>query len=104
MDNEKMNDLENMEEDNFVILTDEDGQEMQFEIIGEYEKNGNTYFAMLPPEEESDSEADEYVILKLVVDEESGEEFFVSIDDDDELDDIADYFDDAFSAEIDYDN
>ena len=41
------------------------------------------------------------MILKGVV--ENGEESLVSIDDDDEFDDVADYFDDLFSEEIDYD-
>ena len=43
----------------------------------------------------------EYTILKSVM--EDGEEMLVSIDDDDEFDDVADYFDDLFSSEIDYD-
>jgi hypothetical protein len=34
---------------------------------------------------------------------EDGEEVLVSIDDDDEFDNVADYFDDLFSQEIDYD-
>ena len=105
MDNEKMNNIEDVEEDNFIVLTDENGKEVEFEIITEYEKDGNRYFAMFPPEEEGDEDKDilEYVILKLAIDEETGDEYFVSIDDDDELDDVADYFDDLFSAEVDYD-
>ena len=106
MDNEKMNGIEGADEDNFITLTDENGQEVEFEIITDYEKDGNRYFAMFPPEEEGDENSDilEYVILKLMVDEETGDEYFVSIDDDDdELDDVADYFDDLFSAETDYD-
>lgn len=109
MDNEKMNNIDDTEENyegNIIPLTDEDGNVVEFEIIEEYEKDGNRYFAMFPPESEEDADSDiiEYVILKLMVDEETGEEFFVSVDDDDELDDVADYFDDLFSAEIDYDN
>ena len=106
MDNEKMNNVESVDEDNLITLTDENGVEVEFEIIADYEKDGNRYFAMFPPEDEEDDDKDliEYVILKLVKDEESGEEFFVSIDDDDELDDVADYFDDLFSAEVDYDD
>ena len=34
---------------------------------------------------------------------EDGEETFVTIDDDEEFDSVADYFDDLFSEEIDYD-
>ena len=105
MDNERLNNVDDVEDDNVVVLTDENGEEIEFEIVGEYEKDDNKYFAMLPPEsDDSDDDIIEYVILKLAVDEESGEEYFVSVDDDDELDDVADYFDDLFSAEIDYDN
>lgn len=106
MDNEKMNEMENAEAENLIMLTDENGIEVEFEIIADYEKNGNRYFAMFPPESDDDDDSDliEYVILKLVKNEETGEEFFESIDDDDEFDDIADYFDDLFSAEVDYDN
>ena len=105
MDNEKLNNLDNFDEDNLITLTDENGEEVEFEIITDYEKDGNRYFAMFPPESDNDdSDIVEYVILKLAVDEETGEEYFVSIDDDDELDDVADYFDDLFSAETDYDN
>ena len=86
-----------------VILTDENGEEVEFEIIGQHEMNGNTYFAMIPVEDDnSDSDILEYVILKLAV--EDGEEVLVTVDDDDECDDVADYFDDLFSKEIDYDN
>ena len=96
-----MNENENMEQT--VILTDEDGNEIEFEIIGQHEKDGQTYFAMIPTaEDEKNDDVLEYVILKLAV--EDGEEVLVTVDDDDELDDVADYFDDLFSQEIDYDN
>ena len=95
---------ENMMENEYFTLTDEDGNELQFEVIGQCEKNGEQYFAMIPVEEEEAKTDDvcEYVILKLA--KEGDEEFLVTVDDDDELDDIADYFDDLFSQEIDYDN
>ncbi len=95
-----MNENENMDR---IILTDEDGKEIEFEIICEYKNEGETYFAMVPVEDQS-SESDvlEYVILKLA--EENGEEILVTVDDDEELDNVADYFDDLFSRELDYDN
>ncbi|MBQ7383407.1 MAG: DUF1292 domain-containing protein [Clostridia bacterium] len=109
-DNIKKNDVvengaedENAEESYIFTLTDEDGNEIEFEMIGQCELNGQKYFAMIPVEDDENSDGDicEYGILKLVV--ENGEEMFVSVDDDDELDDVADYFDDLFSSEIDYD-
>lgn len=91
-------------ENDYFTLTDEEGNEIEFEMIGECEKDGERYFAMIPVEDESNTDSDicEYIILKLA--EEDGEEVLVTVDDDDELDDIADYFDDLFSREIDYDN
>ncbi len=84
-------------------LTDEDGNELEFEVIGQHEMNGVHYVAMIPVEDEdAASEEIEYVILKLEKD--GDEEVFVTVDDDDEFDDVADYFDDLFSQEIDYDN
>ena len=97
--------LDNTMENDYFTLTDEDGNELNFEVIGQCEKNGEQYFAMIPVEDEEDAADDdvcEYIILKLAT--EGDEEILVTVDDDDELDDIADYFDDRFSQEIDYDN
>ena len=99
--NKNINNEEEMTD--IFTLTDEDGNEIDFEVIGEYEKDGQRYFAMIPVEDENaDSDICEYVILKLSKD--GDEEVLVTVDDDDELDDIADYFDDLFSQELDYDN
>ena len=88
------------------MLTDEEGNEIEFELIGVAEKNGVTYYAMIPVEAAEDSDNEEgfceYVVLRAEKDE-NGEDTLVTIDDDDEFDDIADYFDDMFSEEIDYD-
>ena len=92
---------DNVMENDFFTLTDEEGNEIKFEVAAECERDGQRYFAMIPVDDQSSEEACEYVILKLAV--EDGEEFLVTVDDDDELDDIADYFDDLFSSEIDYD-
>lgn len=100
-ENKNINNEEEMT--NIFTLTDEDGNEIEFEVIGEYTKDDQRYFAMIPVEDEnSDDDVCEYVILKLAMD--GDEEVLVTVDDDDELDDIADYFDDLFSQELDYDN
>ena len=92
------------EEEGIVILTDEDGKEIRFEIVAQTEKNDNFYFAMVPIDEQNaDSEVEEYVILKLE-ENEDGEEYFVTIDDEEEYDDITDYFDDLFSQEVFYED
>ena len=97
---------ENANEREFFTLVDEEGTETEFELIGKAEINGVMYYAMIAAEEESDRENDEfceYIVLRGDKDE-NGEEMLVTIDDDDEFDDVADYFDNLFSEEINYDD
>ncbi len=82
-------------------LTDEDGNELHFALLGSLEHEGNEYKALIPVNEDGEEESNEYVILKCSVDE-NGEDIFETIDDDDEFDRIADIFDDEF-ADIFYD-
>jgi len=85
-------------EQEVFTLTDEEGNESDFELIGTMEIDGAMYVALIPVE----GEQDEYVILKLVVDED-GEEALVTIDDDDEFDRAMDAFEDEFMSDIDHD-
>ncbi len=90
-------------ESEYYTLTDEDGNEIEFEVVGIAELEGTVYYAMVPAEEENGDEGMlEYVLLKKEKDLD-GEEMFVTLDDDEEFDRVADYFDDLFSEEADYD-
>ena len=93
----------NQEEVSRFTLTDEDGNELEFELIGSGEVDGVMYYAMIPAEDADDESKDafEYVILKSEVDEE-GEESLFTIDDDEKFDRVADFFDDMFST-VDFD-
>lgn len=86
----------------YYTLTDENGNETEYELLATCEKDGNKYYALIPSNIPEESEYLEYVILKLEK-EEGGEEFLVSVDDDDEFESVADYFDDLLAEEIDYD-
>lgn len=96
-----MANMENMENEDLFTLTDEDGNESRFALIGQLELEGQEYLALIPADGENDSE-DEYVVLKITVDE-NGEEILVTIDDDDEFDRVADAFEDQFMDEFDLD-
>ena len=98
----EQNNIPNEEVSRFT-LTDEDGNELEFELIGSGEVDGNVYYAMIPADEADDEDRDtfEYVILKSEVSE-SGDESLFTIDDDEEFDRVADYFDDMFST-VDFD-
>lgn len=82
-------DLYNGEE--IFTLTDENGDESDFALIGSHELDGVMYVALVPVK---DNENDEYVILRVDTEPDTGEEVLVTIDDDDEFDRIADIFDD----------
>lgn len=95
-----INDIEDVEdiEDEIYTLTDEEGNEARFELAGTRELNGETYYALIPIE----NEKDEYVILKSEISE-NNEEMLVTIDDDDEFNTISEIFDNELFGEIDYD-
>ena len=65
----------------FVVLTDEDGREIELEHLDTVEYNGQTYMAFLPAEM---SLEDAYELMILKVEQEGGEEMLVSLDDEDE--------------------
>ena len=85
-------------ENSKITLTDEDGKEVEFEFIDSFDFEGHTYYALVPLDGEKD---DEYVILRL--EQENGEDILSTIDDDDEFDRVADFFEDEYLSEIDYD-
>ena len=94
----------NEEEDEYFdteiyTLTDEEGNDEEFELIGKYMENGVTYNALIPADEKKQN--GEYIILRREVDE-NGDVYLATIEDDDEFDRIADIFDESFS-EFDYD-
>ena len=84
-------------------LTDEEGNESDFELIASQEIDGATYVALVPyTETNKDAEVQDYVVLKLEADE-KGEDLLVTIDDDDEFEKVAEIFEDMLFDEIDYD-
>ena len=78
---------ENEEFDNIVVLTDEDGNDSEFEWLDTIEIDDKQYIVVIPTDDE---EAEEVVILRIEVDGE--EENFITIDDEDELNKVFDLF------------
>ena len=104
-DNKK---FEEMAEDlpETYTLTDEEGNEFEVELLASFEFEGKQYKAITPVDVSSDKKGGdqmiEYDILEVSLDDE-GEEILTSIEDDEEFDKVADFFDDAFFGEVDYD-
>lgn len=79
---------------NFITVTDEDGNDIELELLDVLEHNGITYMAFFPavPEEEADEESEDYgmVILKSI--QENGEELLSTLDSEEELTEVYDLF------------
>jgi uncharacterized protein YrzB (UPF0473 family) len=97
-----MDQNKNLEEQEVLVytLTDEDGNESDFELLAKYEENGKLYYALVPSEA-GEVEELEYVILEVV--EEGDEVNLFTIEDEVEFDHIANVFDEMLNDEIDYD-
>ena len=67
---------------NFVILTDEEGNEKEFEHIDTLEDNGTVYLAFIPAELNLEEEA-EVVIMRV-----DSDDMLVAVEDDDLADAI----------------
>jgi len=84
----------------YVVLTDEDGKEIELEHLDTVEYNDNIYMAFIPAEM-SLEESYELIIMK--VEKEDGEDILVTLDDEDELDEMFQIFserlEDAFEDE-----
>lgn len=80
---------------NFITVTDEDGNDIELELLDVLEHKGQTYMAFFPavPEDEAeDEESDDYgmVILKSI--QENGEELLSTLDSEEELTEVYDLF------------
>jgi uncharacterized protein YrzB (UPF0473 family) len=74
----------------FIVLTDDEGNEFELEHLDTLEHEGETYMAFTPVKEDDSDEEIEIVILK--VEEEDGEEILVTVDDEDLLDRVYELF------------
>ena len=79
---------------NFITVPDEDGNDIELELLDVLEHKGQTYMAFFPavPEEEADEESEDYgmVILKSI--KEDGEELLSTLDSEEELTEVYDLF------------
>ena len=80
--------MDDMEyEAEILTLTDEEGNDVEFEILDEIDYEDRTYLVLLPLEDE---DADEVLILS--VEAEGEEETFLPVEDDDVLEKVFDLF------------
>ena len=81
-----MSDNNELYEPDLISVTDDDGNEIVFELLERYETDDDVYVAITEYHDEAEEivEADNEVIILKVL-EENGEEFLKAIEDDAEL-------------------
>lgn len=85
---------------NKIILNDEAGNEVEFEVLDLIEYQGEEFVALLPCDEAD--EAGEVVILKLEDTDDEENESYASIDDESVLNAVFDIFKDKFKDEFNF--
>ncbi len=84
-----------------ISLLDDDGNEHQFELIDSIIQDETEYYALVPIDEEEES--NEYYIME-VIEAENGEQELAEIDDDDLLDSLAEIFEARFAEAAEFDD
>jgi len=85
------------EKEDTVILTDEDGEQHEFQVVDFIQVEGKDYAVLLPKEVDLDDE-DEAIILRMEEDKD-GHTLLVEIDEDDEWDRVAEAWEDLIEEE-----
>jgi len=86
----------------FVVLTDEDGREIEFEVLGSVEYNGLTYVGLIEQfdDPQQQVESDGQIIILKAIEDDNGEELLVTIEND-ELAEVLPAFEEALGEEYD---
>ena len=85
----------------FVTITDDDGNEYELEHLDTADIDGELYMAFVPADLDEDDEDFGLIVLKVSIQDE--EEIFVTIEDDNELDYVYEFFLQRFSEDDDGD-
>lgn len=102
MDNENKTPEMEDELDNIIILTDENGEEVQFEFLDLIEYEEEEYVVLLPVEQMNAEEIGEVMILKVEPTESEEEESYVGVDDEETLDKVFQIFKEKFQDDYNY--
>lgn len=93
------NESENEELDNIIVLTDENGDEAEFEFLDLVEYEDEEYVVLLP----ADDESEEVVILRVEpIDEEN--ESYSAVEEQEILDAVFEIFKEKFKDEFNFED
>lgn len=88
---------------NLITLTDEEGNDVEFEFLDLVEYQGGEYVVLLPVDGEEDEAADEVVILRVEENPDDPEqENYVGVEDDATLEAVFEVFQERFKDEFEF--
>ena len=90
------------EESNIIQLKDEEGNDVNLELLDVVELDDEQYIVLLPADEQSEEEPGEVVILKVENPDSEDEVTYIGIEDEDTLNKVFQIFKDKFSDEFDF--
>ena len=99
-----INESEDLEEDeelseNYITLTDDDGEDVSFELLDVIEYNDRNFAVMLP----FDDEDGEVIILEIIPSaDDSEEDEYISVDDDELCASVFEIFKTKYESEFDF--
>lgn len=95
----EMNEMDE-ELDNIITLTNEDGEEVDFEFLDLIEYDSREFVVLMPTEDEDDE--GQVVILEVQPIEDSDEETYASVDDEELLNKLFEIFKEKFADVFDF--
>ncbi len=101
MDDDAMDNLDE-DLDNIIILSDENGEDVQFEFLDLIEYDSEEYVVLLPVLEEGEEEDNGEVVILKVEDSGEEEESYVSVDNEDTLNQVFEIFKEKFKDEFNF--
>ena len=102
MDDDSINNLEDEDLSNIIILSDENGEDVQFEFLDLIEYDSEEYVVLLPVVEDEEDDDGEVVILKVEDTGDEEEESYVSVDDEEVLNKVFEIFKEKFKDECNF--
>lgn len=95
------NNLDESEEEleNYITLTDDDGEDISFEILDEIEMNGRIFAVLIP----FDDEDGDVVILEIIPSDNSKDDEYISVEDEELLNAVFEEFKNRNADEFDFD-
>ena len=102
MDDDSINDYDEEELNNIIILSDENGEDVEFEFLDLIEDDSEEYIVLLPVAEDGEEDDGQVVILKVESTENEDEESYVSVDDEEVLNEVFQIFKEKFKDEFNF--